>query len=264
MFKGACHIHSTYSDGDFSLAELRDIYRKAGCAFAFVTDHADYFDEAKVAAYVAECHQLSSADFLFIAGLEYSCENRMHILGYGLTALNPDSNPQNVISFIEAAGGVSVIAHPRDAAFETIEAFDVLPNGLEVWNSKYDGRYAPRPQTFELFARLQARRPQMRAFYGQDQHWRNQYRGLMIEVEAVKLTRADLLEALRQGNFTAVKDELRLPASGTINDDLRKQFAAAHNRSDSLRNVFKRAKAAADSLGLTIPPAVKAQLRRLF
>jgi aryl-alcohol dehydrogenase-like predicted oxidoreductase len=49
--------------------------------------------------------------------------------------------------------------------------FDPLPDGIEVWNSKYDGRYAPRPGTFEMLARTKVRRPDVRAFYGQDLHW---------------------------------------------------------------------------------------------
>ena len=34
MLKGALHIHSTYSDGDFTLEELRGIFVRAGCRFA--------------------------------------------------------------------------------------------------------------------------------------------------------------------------------------------------------------------------------------
>ena len=37
------------------------------------------------------------------------------------------------------------MAHPKGTMFPVIEAFEQLPQGIEVWNSKYDGRYAPRP-----------------------------------------------------------------------------------------------------------------------
>ena len=50
------------------------------------------------------------------------------------------------------------------------EQFEPLPDGVEVWNTKYDGQYAPRPGTFELLGRLKTRRPDVRAFYGLDLH----------------------------------------------------------------------------------------------
>ena len=49
--KGALHIHTTYSDGDFTLSELRDVLMAAGCRFACVTDHAEYFDAGKLDKY---------------------------------------------------------------------------------------------------------------------------------------------------------------------------------------------------------------------
>jgi hypothetical protein len=33
MFKGAMHIHSTYSDGEFTLPELREVFLAERCAF---------------------------------------------------------------------------------------------------------------------------------------------------------------------------------------------------------------------------------------
>src|SRR5688572_542560 len=110
MIQGALHVHSDYSDGEFTLAELRDVLIADGCRFACVTDHADAFDEAKVEAYVRECHQRSDDRFQFVPGLEYGCADRMHILGYGATSLITSTNPSVVIRHIEEAGGISVIA----------------------------------------------------------------------------------------------------------------------------------------------------------
>ena len=87
MLKGAIHIHSTYSDGEFTLPELRDVFRSAGCAFVCMTDHAEAFDAESLHRYQAECEALSDGSFCFIAGLEYGCEQKMHILGYGARRL---------------------------------------------------------------------------------------------------------------------------------------------------------------------------------
>ena len=264
MVKGALHIHSTYSDGEFTLRELREIYLAAGCRFACVADHADWFGEASLRAYVDECAALSDDRFTFVAGLEFPCFERLHIVGYGVTALVDTPEPAGVIRHIHACGGVSVVAHPKDLHFEWIAGFDPLPDGLEVWNSKYDGRYAPRAGTFELLRRLQARRSDLRAFYGQDLHWRTQYRGLMVHLDTATVTRDAVLGALRIGAFHGEKDGMRLPSDGVLPEALLVTMARAHRRSDRLRSVLRTVKATADRLGLRVPAGLKAQARRVM
>jgi hypothetical protein len=264
MLKGALHIHSTYSDGEFTLAELREVYLADGCGFACVTDHADAFDPARLESYVRECDALSDGRFRFIAGLEFPCLDRMHIVGYGVTRLVDAMEPQRVIAHIEACGGVSVIAHPKDLHFEWIRSLDALPQGLEVWNSKYDGRYAPRPGTFALLRHLQARRPDLRAFYAQDLHWRTQYRGLTVRAAVDAPTRDGVLDALRKGLFHGEKDGARLPSDGMVPEVLLREMARAHRRSDRLRDLLRTVKHAADRLGLQVPSRLKAQARRVL
>lgn len=264
MVKGVLHIHSTHSDGEFSIAELRDIYMAAGCRFACITDHADSFDEERLAAYRRDCEEHSDEQFRFIPGLEYTCVDRMHILGYGITTLIESVDPETVIARIADLGGVAVIAHPKDTALAGIERFDPLPDGIEVWNSKYDGRYAPRRATFLLLERLRQRNPAMRAFYGQDLHWRRQYRGLLTLLHDGQYDRDAVLSALRRGAYVGVKDDLRLPSDGVLEPALLARFHRQHERSRSVRLLMKRAKASVDRLGLTVPTSVKAQLRRMF
>ena len=264
MSKGALHIHSLYSDGEWSLAELRELYLRDGCCFACVSDHADAFDAERARAYVAECARLSDASFLFVPGLEFSCTERLHIVGYGVTALTSEVDPVKVMEHISAWGGVSVIAHPKDTHFPWIEQFERLPDGLEVWNSKYDGRYAPRPATFRLLERLRARRPDVRAFYGQDLHWRTQHRRLFVQLDTGLVSAASVLDALRRGAFRGYKDGLWLPSDGVIPDTLMHEMERVHRRSDHIRRMLKTVKRAADRLGLRLPSTVKAQARRVM
>ncbi|MFZ0418143.1 MAG: PHP domain-containing protein [Candidatus Sulfotelmatobacter sp.] len=264
MLKAVLHAHSTYSDGEFTLSEIKQIFSAQACSVICMTDHAESFDQPKLADYIHECAALSDDKFTFICGLEYNCEQGMHILGYGTTALTSSTDPQKVIRHIEDHGGLAVIAHPKDTMFPWIETFDVLPFGIEAWNSKYDGRYAPRPATFDLLLRLRQRRPGMKAFYGQDLHWRKQFRGLFTQLECNTSTRDSVLAALSAGAFSGVKDDLRLPSSGEISPELAARFAAQHAKSDRLRNFVKAGKHAIDSLGITVPASIKAQLRRIF
>jgi predicted metal-dependent phosphoesterase TrpH len=264
MIRGAIHVHSTYSDGEFTLAQLRDVYLSLGCRFVCMTDHAEDFDADKLAHYRAECESLSDERFRFVAGLEFNCDRRMHVLGFGVTRRVETTDPQAVIRHIKAEGGLAVIAHPMDSAFEWIETFDELPDGIETWNSKYDGRYAPRPQTFALLNRLQQREPRMRAYYGQDLHWKRQHRGLLNDLQIASAECGDLLRAFSRGDYRAVKGELELPANGALSAELVARFGAVNRRYAQRRQLIKRTKKLIDRVGLRVPAPLKAQLRRIF
>jgi predicted metal-dependent phosphoesterase TrpH len=264
MLKSATHIHSTYSDGEFTLAELREVYHAAGYDCVFMTDHAEFFDETTIQAYRKECEVLSDEQFTLIPGLEFECQQRMHILGFGVSSLVLTQNPQEVISHIKAEKGVSVIAHPMDTMFNWIESFEVLPDGIETWNSKYDGQYAPRPGTFKLLNRLQQRKPQMRAFYGQDMHWKHQYRGLFKQLDCSSLLPESVLSAMSKGDFYAVKDDLKLPSNGILSMELLAQFGKTNTRYHNKRRIIKSLKKTIDRFGIPVPTFIKSHLRRIF
>jgi PHP domain len=263
MLKGAMHVHSTYSDGEYTLPELRGIFLEAGCTFACMTDHAEHFDAEKLGRYIHECSELSDERLVFVAGLEYECENRMHILGYGATRLVETKDPELVIREIESQGAVAVIAHPKDEFFEWIEKFQILPRGIEVWNSKYDGRYAPRPGTFALLQRLRQRKPEMLAFYGQDLHWKKQFRGLWVELDSER-TANGILRALALGRYRGLKEELALPSTGIVSEEQLLQFGRTHAFSFRMWRALKQSKQMLDRVGIRVPEALKAQLRRIF
>jgi hypothetical protein len=264
MIRGALHLHSTYSDGEFTLLELRELLVSSGCAFACVTDHAESLDTAKRTAYVEECRALSDHVFRFLPGLEYECEQRMHILGYGVMAPIPTRDPQEVMRIIGQHGGLSVIAHPKDNFFPWIESFDTLPDGIEAWNTKYDGQYAPRPSTFDLISRLRRRKPALHAFYGQDLHWKRQYRGLFVDLTATASNEQGVLDALAAGDFSGICGALQLPSSGFLATEWRSRFAKIHRRHERYRSVARSLLDWTKQLGLTIPAPLKSRLRRYF
>ncbi len=264
MLTGALHAHSTYSDGEFTLAELREIFLSEGCSFLCMTDHAESFDQQSIARYMAECESLSDKEFCMVAGLEYRCERDMHILGYFATKLAQSTNPEEVIRHIGSQGAVSVIAHPKDDFFPWIENFGTLPLGIETWNSKYDGRYAPRPGTFALLQRLKQRVPHMQAFYGMDLHWKKQFRGLHVVLDCDSAEPAAILSALTVGKYSGRKDDLLLPSSGVLSDALLQEFGETQARSRRMWTFLKNSKKRLDSLGIRVPDSLKSQLRRIF
>ncbi len=264
MLKGAVHIHSDYSDGEFALSQLREIYIAAGCVFACMADHAESFNKHKAKRYRQECEELSDDQFCFVPGMEFECEMRMHILGLGVTDLAGTQDPQLVIRHIDRQGGISVIAHPKDIAFPWIESFALLPRGIETWNSKYDGQYAPRPSTFQLLHRLQQRDPSLLAFYGQDLHWKRQYRGLLNLVGAGRIQRDEILSALSRGDFTGVKGDTVLPSHGRLPEPLLENFARVNRSSNRFREFVTGTKGLIQRLGLEVPASVKSRFRRFF
>jgi hypothetical protein len=262
--KGALHVHSTFSDGEFSLEDLRHIYAALGYRFACLTDHAEYFDGRKLTGYLAEADSLSDESFCFIPGLEFECPGRMHILGFGMTSLLATRDPCLVIRSIEEQGSISVVAHPRTKDFGCIEGLEYPPTGIEVWNSKYDGRYAPRIETFELIRRVRGRHPHVRAFYGQDLHFRKQYTGLHVELRSAGLDSKSIISALREGRFVGRSADLHLTADGSLDQSHAQRFQRMHRRSRQMRGLAGGTKGVLDSLGLSIPARLKTQLRRLF
>lgn len=262
--KAALHVHSTFSDGEMTLAELRAVYLAAGCQVVCMADHADTFDADRVASYVEACRAVSDEKLLFVPGLEHGCEDRMHIVSYGATTLIPTGDPQAVIAQIEQSGGMSVIAHPRPQHLERIALYDILPSGIEAWNTKYDGRYAPRPAVFELVARVRLRKPALLAFYGQDMHWRRQHRGLFNLLEVDSIDGAGVLAALRAGRFVGVKDQLRLPSDGGVSPLQLRQFGQMNARAGRWLAWLRTIKRWSGPVGRALPAPIKAQLRRFF
>ena len=235
MLKGALHIHSTYSDGELTLAELKERFVSDGFSFACLTDHAESFDREKLRAYVTECDALSDSEFLFLPGLEYECEKHLHILGFGVTALAGTTDPESVIRHIADRGGVSVIAHPRDHAFDWIESFTVLPHGVEAWNYRYDGIKGPHVSVYLLLRRLAARQPGTFAFYGLELHWARQRRDLGIVVRPTLLRKDHILRALSTGNYHGSCAGVDLPSSGTLSPQLLEKLCADNLRAGFLQ-----------------------------
>lgn len=268
MIRAALHVHSTYSDGELTLPELRAKYIAAGCRAVCMADHADAFDAEKVASYVAEMERLSDDTFLFVPGLEFGCVQRMHVAGYGVTSLTGSDDPQLVIAHIRAHSGVAVIAHPPDQLFPWIEGFGTLPDGIEAWNSKYDGQYAPRPGTFDLIARLQRRAPALRAFYGQDFHWRRQFAALFTEIDVRDVTSSAILDALMRGAYRGSHlqgvVQTVLPSDGVISVELRGRFEETSARTMRVRATLKSVKRTLGGAFKLLPAPVKAYLRRFF
>jgi hypothetical protein len=104
----------------------------------------------------------------------------------------------------------------------------------------------------------------MRAFYGQDLHWKKQFRGLFHQIRCVAPVCSKILTALTRGDNVGIKGSLELPSSGKLPPDLLARFGSVNKRSRHMWRLIKEIKKTADYFGIAVPASVKSQLRQIF
>ncbi len=195
------HMHTTYSDGSGSHADLGRIALKTGVDVLLVTDHNVWVQG--VDAY----YTIGKQRTLLLAGEEIHDQDRdpqkNHLLVFGaqreLAQLADD--PQALIDTVRSNGGLSFIAHPVDPALPAFGETDISWEdwsvtgftGLELWNgfselkvvvkNKLQGLFyaffpeliarGPIPAVLELWDGLLARGQRAVAIGGSDAHARH-------------------------------------------------------------------------------------------
>lgn len=84
MEKYDLHIHSKFSDGDYTLQEIVEKLKENGITIFSITDH----DNAKS---ILEMEKVDKKGLTYISGIEFSSSKgkyKMHILGYGIDGHN--------------------------------------------------------------------------------------------------------------------------------------------------------------------------------
>jgi hypothetical protein len=216
--KGVLHVHSVFSDGEESLDRLVENLRLAGMSFAAVSDHAEVFDDPRIAEYLHKCDMLSTRSFIVLPGLEFALHGgEIHILGYGISHRIRFNNAEELVDRIHAAGGIAVLAHPPLGSIDILGAIRGKLDGVEVWNGRHDGTRAPRADSLQLLKRVRALNPRAAAYCGIDLHKMAQLRRpVYVEIETEQLGREAILSALRAGNFTLHGRNLCIPSTGNL------------------------------------------------
>lgn len=216
--RGVLHIHSTFSDGEESLERIVETFSAAGMDFVAVSDHAEVFDERRMAEYAALCDSLSSPHFLVIPGLEFALKGgAIHILGYGVRKRVRAAGMEQLVDGIHESDGLAVLAHPPAGSINLIASIKGKLDGVEVWNSRHDGALTPRAGSFQLLRRVRSSNRQAAAYCGVDLHKMGQARKpVHVQVDAAKLDRDDILNALRTGRFTLHRGSTVIPSSGNL------------------------------------------------
>lgn len=201
-FTGVLHVHSTYSDGELSLAEIAQWARGEALDFVCVTDHSGRARGERLRELCAECARLSG-DVLLVPGVEFEHRGR-HVLAIapvecllGLTDQIAVEQPEA----IRQGGGLTIWAHPSLTFDLSLRAGIKTPyDGWEVWNLRMDGRVPCVPMA-ALLQRVARRRPLM-AFAGLDLH-RLPIAAMptcTVRIDGQDLSSNALLQALRRGH----------------------------------------------------------------
>jgi len=174
--RGGFHVHTKLSDGSGTVEQVAAAAKAAGLQFVVLTDHNDFVPREPVFV----------DGVLMVQGVEISTPHG-HLVAFGMrTPLDGPRARQEGVSTVEAAGGISVLAHP-----------------IQKKNPWRDPEGARRAQGFELysadtFLRDALRSPFSRllpavgAYFGEPLH------GLMIMVNRQPASTERLLELTRE------------------------------------------------------------------
>lgn len=144
------HMHTRYSDGTGSHADIAQAALRAKLDAVIVTDHNVFVQGPE--GYYKEGKQR----VLMIIGEEIHDQDRLpqknHLLVFGADKelAQYADNPQDLINAVNKAGGLSFIAHPYDPPQPSINELDITwinwdaqgYTGIEIWNSlsEFKGR----------------------------------------------------------------------------------------------------------------------------
>jgi hypothetical protein len=225
ILSGIIHVHSLYSyDGNHSLYEIREAAVRRRLDFVCITEHSDTLDKEKVRRLVAECEQLSSSSFVMIPGIEFTCDDDLHLMGIGIREYTDSSDSLLVNEFIQRLGGLAVVAHPLRKNYKMPDKLLSIVDGLEIWNCGYDGRFFPNAAAVDVYARAREGNPRLVAFSGVDLHRLSNLHQTYTRLESENLSEQAVLQALRAGKFSGVSPWCRIAALPSWNPLQRHRF----------------------------------------
>ncbi len=266
-FKAALHLHTTYSDGELTLEELKAHFQKQGFQCLIMSDHAETMNPERMEEYAARCRALSEERFCIVPGLEFAYpfeSGSLHLLGYGINEYQREEEPVKMIETIHRLGGVAVLAHPYPPLMSRIAPMKGSLDGIELWNTKYNGRLAPALWNYQLLQEVRELRPEVLGFYGTDFHWETQYAGMAVWIEAPQLAPASLMAGLRSGRFYAEKEGMRLTPDGSLTPDQKASFERREWLYRMWRKTVVGARGPFKALRLPVPRRLKAIARKVL
>lgn len=267
-YLGGIHVHSTYSyDGSLSLAELRHQALQRGLHFLCMTEHTDQLTEAEVEAFVQECKAHSDEQFVFVPGFEVPYQEA-HVLMLGAETFVAQTADREKLKQWATRAELVVLAHPHRNRFLVDDVLASLLDGVEIWNSQYDGKQAPRIKSWELLDSLREKRLQaepgsagLLAFGGLDIHRSEHFGGPEIHLSLSELNTTGILEALKLGQYTIRRQTKQIEPQARV-DSLTYRERALSRVNTQVMQLAKASTRGLKRLGIRVPKGVRTLIRK--
>jgi len=260
--RGVAHVHSTYSfDGRLTLRELAVFFTKHRIQFVFMSEHVESLNPEKLARFIADCNECSSNSLLLIPGIEI---DDLNALFYGVNEVLSWTDPEDLARQLAAGGSVVAVSHPVKVKEDIPELTRSLVEGVEIWNSRHDGKLAPNEDVIQFWRSLRSRleRPLL-PLCGIDFHSQHDFTPLVFELDCAHLDREKVIAAVRAGHYRIVRARKTVPLDFATG----KLPFGYHLYSKTYRYTYKAIYAiyhAALRVDCWVPKGLKSRLRRIF
>jgi hypothetical protein len=230
-----------------------------------LTDHSDDLDRYTYDELLSEIAEFNRChEFEFVPGIEMSC-GVAHIILIDAPEHPMTTDWREVVEFGRSRGVVSVLAHPvRSTDFVTTSEILTYVDGVEVWNTREDGRLCPDLRRIGLIS--SAISDNHLLFFGADFHGRGDYVENWIRVEPGSPDEK-LSDILSAGAFRNVNEAAQLCLSSR-SEDVIEEMAVPQSvvkradRHRSLRRGLRLGAGVFRNLGLRIPRRISHAIKR--
>ncbi len=198
-YKANFHMHSTVSDGKFSLPELVNLYREKGYDILAATDH-----------YIANrVSGIDSGDLLLMSGMEFHPIGprglRLHFVALNVPEDFEDPSGlayQKGIERVRKAGGGCILAHPYWSGFNCVDIMKIKNLiAIEVFNT--DTRYIGKAYNMQVWDNILQLGYHLPAVAVDDTHNPRDFFGGWTMICAREKTPEAVMDALKNGSFYA-------------------------------------------------------------
>lgn len=206
-------MHTSLShDGKLSLAQLKSFLQGRGYQFICVTDHSPDVSPEQWEMFKQECRGLTDSDFIIVPSIEYTCTDRIDIMGIGLETITNEIDPGIVIEHIHKDNGLAILCHPTKLDYTFERDWVQHLDGVELWNVGYDGKFLPQRKSIQVFRRLRRWKQDMLGFFGIDLHGTPGFYDVSICIAKEDFHPDRIVPAMKAGRYICSSRFLSMPS----------------------------------------------------
>jgi hypothetical protein len=243
------------------MADLAAFFRERGVNVVLMSEHVETLDPEKLVRIFADCRAYSTDSFLLVPGIEIDALNALF---YDVQPVDSWTDPQDLATQFARGGALVAVSHPVKVKTDIPPLTASFVEGVEVWNSRHDGKLAIDGRIVRFWLELRRRlgRPLV-PLCGIDFHKPSDFVPLCFEFTGDRLDRQTVVAALRNGRHRIVRAGQTVPldfATGRLSAFYRMESACyrfAYNMVYRVHRVVLRT-------GIQPSKGLRSLLRRVF